>query len=423
MCDTLGIGPRYTSSGISIFGKNSDREADETQLVLSIPRKTFPERQDLRCTYITIPQTGSTHAFVLSKPFWLWGAEMGVNEKGVAIGNEALFTRVKPEKEPGLIGMDLVRLALERSATADEAANITIDLLIKYGQAGPCGYRDKKFSYMNSFIIMDRKSILTLETVGRDYVMKRHTDHAVISNRITTTDDWDRSSLPKGTDLSTFTDPLTTFFAGSTCRKGQGDAAILKAKGAISVNDVFQMLRSHYNHIPGKGINRDVCMHASDPLIRRSQTTGSMVVELHPDNKLRIFVTAGSAPCLTPFKPFMPAAPFMDTSRGAEHYSKDSYWWRHEAYHINAMFRYDSIRPLVQDRIRGQETQWAAGMPAHEWGSTEVSLVDTSHGAFTLSEHLEKDMLEQMIGMKRQAFRLSYLFWRHMARRSGVPIV
>jgi secernin len=100
MCDTLGIGPSYTSSGISIFGKNSDREADETQLVLSIPRKAYLDQQDLRCTYITIPQTGSTHAVVLSKPFWLWGAEMGVNEKGVVIGNEALFTRVKPEKEP-----------------------------------------------------------------------------------------------------------------------------------------------------------------------------------------------------------------------------------------------------------------------------------------------------------------------------------
>jgi len=423
MCDTLGIGPRYTSSGISIFGKNSDREADEAQLVLSIPRETFSERQDLRCTYITIPQAGSTHAVVLSKPFWLWGAEMGVNEKGVAIGNEALFTRIKPEKEPGLIGMDLVRLALERCATAEEAANIIIDLLGKYGQAGPCGYRDKKFSYMNSFLIMDRACIMTLETVGRDYVVKHHTGHAVISNRITITADWDRSSLPKGTDLSTYTDPLTTFFAGSTHRKGQGDAAILKAKGFLNVTDVFQMLRSHYSHAPAKGINRDVCMHACDPLIRRSQTTGSMVVELHPDDKIRIFVTAGSAPCLTPFKPFMPAAPFMDTSRGAAHYSKDSYWWRHEAYHINAMFRYDSIRPLVQDRIREQETQWAAGMPAHEWDSTEGPLVDTSHSAFVQSEQREKAMLEQMRGLERQSFRLSHLFLRYSAKRSGVPVV
>jgi dipeptidase len=166
-----------------------------------------------------------------------------------------------------------------------------------------------------------------------------------------------------------------------------------------------------------------VCMHACDPLIRRSQTTGSMVVELHPDDKIRIFVTAGSAPCLTPFKPFMPAAPFMDTSRGAAYYSKDSYWWRHEAYHINAMFRYDSIWPLMQERIKEQETQWAKGMPAYEWDCNEVSLVDSSHGAFVQSEQMEKAVFERMRGMKKQAFRMSHLFWRHMARRSGVPII
>jgi len=107
MCDTCGIGPELTGSGISIFSKNSDREADETQLVLSVPSKNYPSKEDLQCTYIAIPQAGSTFAMILSKPFWMWGAEMGVNEKGVVIGNEALFTKVKPEKTPGLIGMDL----------------------------------------------------------------------------------------------------------------------------------------------------------------------------------------------------------------------------------------------------------------------------------------------------------------------------
>ncbi len=67
----------------------------------------------VQCTYISIPQVAATHAVVLSKPSWIWGAEMGANEHGVVIGNEALFTRVQCEGK-ALLGMDLVRLALER---------------------------------------------------------------------------------------------------------------------------------------------------------------------------------------------------------------------------------------------------------------------------------------------------------------------
>ena len=421
MCDTIGIGQAFTGTQVSIFGKNSDREADETHLVLSVPGMAGIEPQDLKCTYITIPQVPSTHAMVLCKPFWIWGAEMGVNEMGVAIGNEALFTKVRPEKKPGLIGMDLLRLALERAGSAPEAAEVITGLLTEYGQGGPCGYRDKRFSYMNSFIIMDRKDILTLETVGRDYALKRHGGHAAISNKIIIKSDWDSSSLSEGTDFSSLTDPITTFFAGSGSRKSQNDAAMNSLKGALRAVDTFGMLRSHYGNKPYKGFNCDVCMHACDPLIRRSQTTGSMVVELHPDNRFRIFVTAGSAPCLTPFKPYMPAVPYPDAGRGGSAYSMDSYWWRHEAYHVSAMLRYDSIWPLVHKRIAEQEMRWAEEMPAHEWNATGQRLADISHQAFAEAEKEEQGILAGMRGKPGQAFCLSHLYLAHLARRSAVP--
>ncbi len=423
MCDTCGIGPELTGSGISIFGKNSDREADETQLVLSVPSKTYSSKDDLQCTYIAIPQVGSTYAMVLSKPFWLWGAEMGVNEKGVVIGNEALFTKVKPEKAPGLIGMDLLRLALERSANAEESAQMIIELLKKYGQAGPCGYRDKKFTYMNSFIIMDRQGIIKLETAGRDYALQRLGGYAVISNGITIAKNWDASSLAAGADFSKFSDPLITYFSGSAFRKDRNQASILKAKGAIGATDVFAMLRDHFADAPAKGFNRDVCMHASDPLIRKSQTTGSLVVELHPNDQFRIFVAGGSAPCLTAFKPFIPAAPIRDLSVGAGHYSDQSFWWRHEAYHINAILRYEIVRPLVSKYILDGESQWTARLPAHAWNSADPLLTEISSGAFRESDRQEKAMVERMKEIKKTASSLSSWFWKRMARRSGVPLV
>jgi len=423
MCDTCGIGPAFTGSGISIFGKNSDRENDEVQLVLSIPAKSRTAGGNLQCTYIAIPQVDSTYAVVLSKPFWMWGAEMGVNEKGVVIGNEALFTRVKPEKTPGLIGMDLLRLALERGADAEEAATIIIDLLKRHGQAGPCGYRDKKFTYMNSFIIMDRKIIIKLETAGRDHALQRASDHAVISNGITIAKDWHASSLAAGTDFSRLSDPLITYFAGSAFRRNRNHTALHKAKGGIGATDVFAMLRDHYDRTPSKGFNRDVCMHASDPLIRKSQTTGSLVVELHPENRFRLFVTGGSAPCLTAFKPFIPADPFPDLGVGDARYSDQSFWWRHEAYHINAMLRYAAVRPLVDKDILNEEAKWTASLPAHTWDSAAPRLTEISRGAFRESDSREKAMIDRMKTIKKTASVFTSRFWTRTAHRTGVPLV
>ena len=65
----------------------------------------------LQCTYIEIDQAPKTQAVILSKPAWMWGAEMGANEAGVCIGNEAVWTKLNGEDDftERLLGMDLVR--------------------------------------------------------------------------------------------------------------------------------------------------------------------------------------------------------------------------------------------------------------------------------------------------------------------------
>lgn len=50
---------------------------------------------------------------ILSKPAWMWGAEMGANDKNVVIGNEAVWTKNNEgegdARQKRLLGMDLVR--------------------------------------------------------------------------------------------------------------------------------------------------------------------------------------------------------------------------------------------------------------------------------------------------------------------------
>jgi dipeptidase len=134
MCDTIVALGNATADGSVIFSKNSDREPNEAHQLQIIPAARHPGGSTVRCTYIEVPQVPETYAVLLAKPFWIWGAEMGANSEGVVIGNEAVFTRVPQEKAPGLIGMDLIRLALERAATAWAALEVIVGLLETYGQ-------------------------------------------------------------------------------------------------------------------------------------------------------------------------------------------------------------------------------------------------------------------------------------------------
>jgi secernin len=99
-CDSCAaVGPAVSGGGGVIFGKNSDRDRNEAQNLEFHPPGTHEAARERKLTYISVPdrpETGSSHksealrrhAVLLSRPFWMFGAEMGVNDVGVAIGNE-----------------------------------------------------------------------------------------------------------------------------------------------------------------------------------------------------------------------------------------------------------------------------------------------------------------------------------------------
>ena len=67
------------------FGKNSDRSPNEAQVNELYPARVY-DGGEVACTYRLIPQARETLGVLLSRPAWMWGAEIGVNEAGVAIG-------------------------------------------------------------------------------------------------------------------------------------------------------------------------------------------------------------------------------------------------------------------------------------------------------------------------------------------------
>ncbi|RPJ38516.1 MAG: peptidase U34, partial [Chloroflexi bacterium] len=193
MCDTLVVLGTASLDGSVLFAKNSDREPNEAHQLLLVPAADHEAGSQLHCTYIQVPQVAHTHAVLLARPFWIWGAEMGANEHDVVIGNEAVFTRVPYDKKPGLIGMDFIRLALERSETAWQALETITRLLEQYGQGGNCGFAHHLY-YHNSFLIADRSEAWVLETAGREWAAEKVRDVRSISNAISIDNHWDLAS-------------------------------------------------------------------------------------------------------------------------------------------------------------------------------------------------------------------------------------
>lgn len=344
MCDTFVALSPATKHKKTILAKNSDRPPNEAQHLVRIPARIHKSGEQVQCTYIQIPQVNETLGILLSKPFWMWGAEMGVNEAGLAIGNEAIYSKVPANKEPALLGMDLLRLALERAENAKKAVELIIDLLENYGQGGNCSIQGDMY-YHNSFLIADPQDAWVLETIGRDWVAKKVEDIYSISNILTISEKWDMASSritpyleESGTriDLAKdYSDFLYTTFSNARNRCSSTRMKLTSHRGRIDVGTMLDILRQKNDHQdPASGLtNVDVCRHYGFGPIQISQTTGSMVAVLDKDHPL-VFATGTAAPCTGIFKPLWvdSSLPEMGPTP-TDIFDPSTLFWSHEVLH------------------------------------------------------------------------------------------
>jgi secernin len=355
MCDTMVALGNSTRDGRVIFAKNSDRQPNEPFLTIKVPRKKHTIGSKLKCTYIEIDQVEETYEVLLLKPSWMWGAEMGGNEFGLNIGNEAVFTREKQGPE-ALLGMDMLRLALERCKNSGEALVLLIDLLATYGQGGNCGF-EKKFFYHNSFLIADPQSAWVLETAGEYWAAEKVKDIRSISNRLSIGRYFDRAhpdlirhAVDKKwcrgeTDFDfarCYSNPLITHFSGSANRSGSSSCVLAAEKGKITLQTMREILRSHEDGLEGRQFARhslkSVCMHGG--FIFGDHTTGSYIAEL--DHKRTTYLLTGSStPCLALYKPFwlVDGEPFSFSEEEAEQALE--FWKKRERLH----------RAVIENRV------------------------------------------------------------------------
>lgn len=366
-----------TKSGKVIFAKNSDRPLGESQPLRIYEAMDHPQHSPLKCTYISIPQSPHTYKVMGSQPYWLWGFEHGMNEWGVAIGNEAVWSREEEEQENGLLGMDLVRLGLERGRTAREALHVITDLLKTYGQGGNASV-NMDFRYHNSFLIADTQEAWILDTVNRRWVARKIKDAEGISNCYSTGEYWDEDSgdvLEHAYEMG-YADREEPFHFAKAYgavnlklrsaypRYRRLNQLLDLKKGELTVDYMMNILKDHFEGelieprwSPADSIAVSICMHNMDAT--SSKTAASSVVELERGVS-PIWWSCMSSPCISVFLPFSLEHRIpQKISCGQGVYSDESLWWKMErlSYALEEDYPrntavWNPMKAALQERIR-----------------------------------------------------------------------
>lgn len=369
-CDTLIALGNTTANGQTIFAKNSDRPATECQPLVQYEHQAHATGQVVHCQFVDLPQVSTTYRHIGSRPYWCWGYEHGFNEHQVVIGNEALHSRLPEATEPKLIGMELLRLGLERSRTAAEGVEVLTSLISRYGQgkfANTAGVR----TYDNGYIVADPHEAYVIETAGHEWAVKRVTTTLGISNVYSVESDWTQLSpaaeafaVEQGwwqpsQERFNFADAYTVSSrseGSGAMRRGRSCAVLSQHAGGISAQTMMRVLSDHSDGLtpsepfqnairPGFGI----CMHPN-AAGEGGCSAASLVADLCADgSRLPIYWCSFYSPCLGLFLPIfcegeLPAL----LTRGSATSSADSPWW--QFYAVNRSVLQDPVTrtPLVR---------------------------------------------------------------------------
>lgn len=375
MCDCLvSLG----DDGV-MFAKNSDRHPNEPQVLEWVPAAEHPVGSRVSCTWIDVPEARHTNAVLLSRPWWMWGAEIGANDHHLVIGNEAIFTRQAAghRVERALLGMDLLRLGLERATSAEKAVSVMVTLLERHGQGGPCSHERPGFSYDNSFLVADPDGALVLETVGRRWAVEPvRAPGRSISNRLTIAG-----------FARTGVDRYRTWRSSASARRNTTEPMARAATGPADLMDALschgpQAVAPRWSRLHG-GLGAP-CVHAGG-LLTSSQTTASWVSDLR--SRPAHWATGTSAPCISLFKPVHVDQPADLGPAPNDLFDGRSTWWCHESLHRRTLMdhrRLSSVFRPERDRIQAAWIEDPPGSAAafaqadraeREW----LAAVDAAH--------------------------------------------
>ncbi|MFD1412987.1 C69 family dipeptidase [Oceanobacillus jeddahense] len=458
-CDTFVIMADVSEEEATILSKNSDRVEYDAQPLMYYPKKTYGPHEKLKLGNVTIDQVEETYEHLGSSPYWCWGYEEGINVHGVAIGNEAIFTKDVAEKmqavkdgehvEYGIIGMEFIRLGLERAKTAREAVNVITGLLAEYGQfsSGNPAVQPEDGAYDNSFIIADKDESYVLETVGKHFMAKRVSKGTTaISNEPSIRTEWDlasdgiidyaiekgwweeerRSEFDFAKAFLDFEKPLQLSHIRVQRMKQLLKEGLDNHQGQIGLPWSRRIMRDHYEDtfLEGPYMNAalpdflTVCMHHSPAEFTWGNTASSSQFIL-PKEKDRFPVMwwLAGVPCTGVYIPFYPEAgpinPILSKAgtygkhamapqdAAVDSYKEDSFWWimrdlletaKRDAYGE----KFNVRQPIIREVYNDLERKWLLEAKNVEEKAMDLKLKNDEGYKQILSEFSDKCVMEAL---------------------------
>lgn len=417
-CSSMVAIGTATKTGEVILAKNSDRPLNEAQPLCYFPAQDYPTGAEVKCTFIAIPQVAHTYACIGSRPYVFFGFEHGVNECGVAIGNEQVSGREVPERQWGLIGMDVLRLALERSDTAAKAIEIMGNLLETYGTGGDPDIRISAFNC--NFIVADSKEAYLFESHQRRWVAKRVDEVGYLSNCYSIMDDYtligtDVISEAERKGWSIPGKPFNAAHAWTAddCIFAEAEgfaryarlATLMNQTEPITIQNMMTNLRDHYDNVflanipysPAAAKMPSICSHPGG--VSGCATAASAVVVLRKDVPKELKFTywgSMSPPCCSIFRPYYNINWLPEDLQGAGAlFQETDQWWKFIELERYIALNYDKFAPRVKDSFAVLEKEFIeeASHLEKAFCGDESQLKEFSLACTTRSFALCKDLI------------------------------
>ena len=248
--------------------------------------------------------------------------------------------------------MDLLRLALERGATAAQAVEVITEMLLDTtARAAVAATRTGTSPTTTASWSPIPAGPSLLETAGRIWQAERITGAWSISNGLT---------LP---GIAGQGDRLKTRVSACRTRRARTLAA---AERASEASDLMRALRDHgdgdephYRWL--NGAMAAPCMHAGGAACGLADDR--IVGERLAARPVRHWVTGTAAPCVGLFKPVRVEDPLDLGPPPTDRADSRSLWWRHERLHRQVMRDPARLRPLFAAERDAVEARWRARPP------------------------------------------------------------